>query len=721
MSVEGETTPLLQPGHNCWAQARADRLAFLIDGEAYFRAFHEAVRQARHSVFILGWDIDTRLRLLRDPLADDKVPSRLGEVLHLALQQNRKLHIHILVWDWAMLYAGERQWMPLYNVQWRKHKRLHFHLDDECPFGASQHQKIVVIDDQLAFIGGFDLSKDRWDTSEHKPEDPRRINTDGKPYRPFHDLQAAVSGEAAAKLGELARQRWKMVTGKSAAPPAADAVAPWPDWIGAHLSDVQVAFSRTLPEIGSQPGVREIENVLTDAIASARQSIYIENEYLTSNSIGDALVQAIGKPDAPEIILVLPEKTGNWLEQNTMDVLRWRLLCRLREADHHQRLYICYPEHRALGEEYISLHSKLLIADDHFLTLGSANLSNRSMGFDTECNLVLEGRDEKTRRAILKLRNRLLAEHLGTDAESVARDSAAHASLVAYIEQFRGRDRALEPLDGSVPEFIESLLPHQRIIDPESPVDAEEMADMMLPPEERKSTLRQLAPALITLVLLAALAAAWRWTPLSEWLDTESLQAWMSRVNQYPFALFAVPGVYVVAGLLSVPLTLLVIVTVIVFGAWQGFLFGLGGALLSAVCNFALGRWLAGDLVRRVAGKRLNKLSEKLAKRGILTIVTLRLVPIAPFGVINLVAGASRVRLKDFILGSVIGLSPGLLAISVFSDQVIATIRKPDLGAFAVLAAVAGALAIGGWMLYRWAQKRDDNAGDDKVMPPGQS
>ncbi len=116
MPVQGQTTQLLKPGHNCWALARAERLAFLIDGEAYFRAFHQAVRKARHSVFILGWDIDTRLRLLREPFAEDGVPNRLGEVLHLALKQNRKLHIHILVWDWAMLYAGERQWMPLYSI-----------------------------------------------------------------------------------------------------------------------------------------------------------------------------------------------------------------------------------------------------------------------------------------------------------------------------------------------------------------------------------------------------------------------------------------------------------------------------------------------------------------------------------------------------------------------------------------------------------------------------
>ncbi len=711
---------ILRQEHNYWRRAHADRLSFLIDGEAYFRAFHEAVRLARHSIFIVGWDIDTRLLLIRDRLPEG-VPGKLGELLHLALQRNRKLHVHVLVWDWAVLYAGERQWMPLYNLEWRKHRRLHFHLDDHCPFGASQHQKFVVIDDQVAFIGGFDLSKDRWDTAEHLPGDPRRINTDGKPYRPFHDLQAALSGEAACALGELARERWQRVTGKHIEPSAQGDELPWPESAPVDITDIEVGFSRTIPQLDKHPSVREIEALLIDAIASAQEIVYIENEYLTSKSIGDALQQSMEKPDGPEIILVLPKKTGNWLEQNTMDVLRWRLLQRLREADHHRRLYVCFPEHRGLGEEHISLHSKLLIVDDRFLTLGSANLSNRSMGFDTECNLAFEADDDRSRQVITNLRNQLLGEHLGTSPERIATRLAGATSLIALIEEFHGQQRALEPLDGSVPDLIESLLPDQRIIDPERPVEAEEMADMMLPPEERKSTLRQLAPALITLAILAGLAAAWRWTPLNQWLDTESLQQLMEQVNQYPFALVAVPGAYVLAGLLSIPLTLLVIVTVIVFGAWQGFLFALGGALLSAVCNFALGRWLAGDLVRRVAGKRLNRLSEKLGKRGILTIVTLRLVPIAPYAIVNLVAGASRVGLKDFILGTIIGLTPGLLAISIFSDQVMATIRKPEPGAVAILVAVAAALAFSGWLLSRWAKRRDDKSPDNDSAPPKQA
>lgn len=708
--------PILKPGNNCWRKARAERLAVIIDGQGYFRALRNAVCQARHSVLILGWDIDTRLRLVRDA-GDDGIPEQLGELLHRSLKKNRKLQVHVLVWDWAVLYAAERQWLPLYNLRRRKHRRLHFHLDDHCPFGASQHQKIVVIDDKLAFIGGFDLSRDRWDTPEHRADDPRRINTDGNPYRPFHDLQAAVSGDAAAVLGELVRQRWELVTGRRIRAAPADLPVPWPADLKADATGIDIAFSRTAPALDAQRARREIESLLADAIAAARHAIYIENEYLTSESIGNALVESIRKAEGPEIVVVLPEKTGNWLEQNTMDVLRWRLLCRLREADNHGRLFVCYPEHSGLGDAYISLHSKLLIADDRLLTLGSANLSNRSMGFDTECNLVVEAADNDTREMITDLRNRLLGEHLGTRPERIAERAAATTSLIAVIEAFRGNQRSLEPLDGAVDDVVESLLPQQDIVDPERPVSASKMADMMMPPEERKSTLRQLAPALITLGLLAALAAVWRWTPLSQWLDTGNLQAIMTQVSQSPLALLAVPATYVVAGLISVPLTLLVIVTTLVFGPWTGFLYAMFGALLSALCNFLLGRRLASGLVRRLAGSRLNQLSEKLGRRGILTIVTLRLVPVAPYGVVNLVAGATHVRVRDFLLGSLIGLTPGLLGIAVFSHQVAATVRKPELGAFVVLAAVVGALAVGAWMLYRWAQKRDDKTGSTTAAP----
>ncbi len=344
--MEPPATRLLQPPANCWRLAHAERLAFLIDGAAYFRAFREAACQARHSVLILSWDIDTRLHLIRDS-DPDAFPEPLGDFLYALVRVRRDLCIHVLNWDWALLYALERQWLPLYKLQWRRHPRLRFHLDDQYPFGASQHQKVVVIDDRVAFVGGLDLCENRWDTPEHAPDDARRINADHTAYRPFHDVQLVVAGEAAAHLGALARERWRRATGETLdAPPKRDDL-PWPQSVKPDLEDQAVAIARTEASPDGRETVREVESLYLAAIASARRFLYIENQYLSAWRIGEALTDRLREAEGPEIVIVLPLKTGDWLEQHTMDVLRSRLLRRLREADHHHRLRVYYPHHEA--------------------------------------------------------------------------------------------------------------------------------------------------------------------------------------------------------------------------------------------------------------------------------------------------------------------------------------------------------------------------------------
>ncbi len=689
----------LQEGVHYWRRAGASRLRFLVDGADYYDAFREAIWQARHCVFIVGWDIDTRLALVRGDDADGR-PEQLGDLLYDALRRNPKLHVYVLIWDWAMLYAAERQWLPLYNLQWRKHRRLHFHLDDKCPIGASQHQKIVTVDDKLAFIGGFDLSKDRWDTPEHKPDDPRRINTDGNAYRPFHDVQAMLAGDAAAALSDLARDRWRWVTGRDARPASPDAATPWPARYAPDADDVEVLLSRSEPELDGRPARREIEALLLQSVARARDSIYIENEYLTSKTVGDALAQSLARETGPDIVVVLPKKTGNWLEQNTMDVLRWQLLRRLGDADQHGRLCVCYPERRGLGDEHISLHSKLMIVDDRLMTLGSANLSNRSMGFDAECNLAIEASDDRLRALIRSLRHRLLGEHLGLAPEQVAERGDDASSLIAAVRSLGSEERSLEPLDGAVSDVVESLLPDRRIVDPEKPIDPDEMVDLMLPPRRRRSVARQLAPVLIALAVFALLAAAWRWSPLNQWLDPAALSAAVDTYVQPPLAYVLVPLAFVIAGFVSLPLTLLVVAATVLLGAWAGFLSSLAGALLSAAATFGVGRALARDVVRRLAGKRLNRVVEKLKQGGVPAIAAVRLIPIAPFSVVNLVAGAVHLPLRQFMLGSLTGLTPGILLVSLFSAQIVRAVKDPGVGSIgAIVAAVM--LAALGWVLQR--------------------
>ena len=240
-------TRLLQASKNCARVARANRAAFIIDGADYFLAVRQAMRRARRNIFIIGWDLHSELQMVRDDPGDG-LPTQLGEFLDKLADEQTDLHIYLLCWDFAMIYSLEREFFPRYKLKWRTHKHIHFCLDGHHPVGASQHQKVVVIDDRVAFAGGIDLGQWRWDTSEHRPDDDRRVDPRGDAYPPFHDVQMIVDGEIAGALGELARQRWERAEGRAPVHSNGGEVEdPWPDCVQPDFHDVQVALSRTLP------------------------------------------------------------------------------------------------------------------------------------------------------------------------------------------------------------------------------------------------------------------------------------------------------------------------------------------------------------------------------------------------------------------------------------------------------------------------------------------
>ena len=385
---------ILKVSKNCWKLASANRAAFIIDGKDYFQALHEAMRQARRSIMIIGWDLHSELRMIRNGDSGG-YPDRLGKFLDALTRERDDLKVYLLSWDFAMIYAMEREFFPRYKLKWRTHKRIHFCLDGEHPVGASHHQKVVVIDDIVAFAGGFDLSKWRWDTSAHQPENNLRLDHDGKPYPPFHDVQMVVDGQAAKALGELTKERWKRAMGKM---PEIDERAeigdPWPSSVKPDFNGVQIAIARTLAAYKDFHEVREVEQLYLDSIAAARKFIYIENQYLSSYHIGEALKSCLQDKDGPEVILVLPKKTGGWLEQHTMDVLRGRLLRKLREADHHNRLRTYYPQISTNPNIDLMVHAKVMVIDDNFVRVGSSNLSNRSLGIDSECDMAIVAEKE---------------------------------------------------------------------------------------------------------------------------------------------------------------------------------------------------------------------------------------------------------------------------------------------------------------------------------------
>lgn len=696
-------------GHNCWKVAAADGVAFLVDGEAYFAALADACELAETAIYIIGWDIDSRIRLRREGGSSDET---LRRFVNRLAREKPHLQVYILEWDFAVLYSLERETWPLLSFDWLTHERVHFELDDEHPVGASHHQKIVVIDDQVAFVGGFDLASCRWDTSEHAPDHPERCD-DGTRYGPFHDVQMMVSGEAAAALGDLSRQRWERLTGERLPAPESVDRLPWPKSCSPDLEETQVAVLRTHPRYEGEPEVREIATFYEQAIAAATDTIYIENQYLTSHRIGKALEEALRKEAGPEILLVLPHRCSGWLEQETMGALRQRLVARLRAADSYGRLKICYPVREDLDEAIINVHSKVLIVDEQLLTIGSANLSNRSMGFDSECNLAIAADSQQpVAEAIAGLRNRLLAEHLGSDAETVAESLQDTGSLLKTVEDLNNDRRGLKELDLSEAHELIDTLSADELVDPEQPIDFDALLEYLevgsAEEDEVTVTRRKTWRFATVLAMALLLAVLWRWSPLHQWLNLDALLSVAETIRGSAFAIPIVLSIYLVGSCLMFPVTLLILATALSFGPVMGFSLAFSGSLLGGLASYLMGRWLGRDVVRRLAGDRLNRLSRRLARRGWLAIAVIRVVPVAPYTIVNMVAGSTHISTRSFLIGTAVGMGPGILAIMLFEGGLENALRNPDPWSIALAVLAFGCAGLVLFWGKRWLVNKEE-------------
>nr|WP_230459724.1 VTT domain-containing protein [Burkholderia ubonensis] len=690
---------MLECGRNCDEIRHADRFTILIDGAAYFATLRAALIRASHTVFIVGWDIDSRMRLVPDG-ANDGFPEPLGAFLCALAAARPRLRIYVLAWDFAMIYALERDWPPVYRTAWQSHRGIVFQLDGAHPRGASHHQKLVVIDDRVAFVGGLDLTRARWDTPSHAADEPRRRDADGASYRPFHDVQAMFDGDAAAAIGEQARQRWRYACGRRVAIRAhrhldrEDDVDPWPPGVPVDVRDVQLGIAYTAPRHRDREPVSQVRALVEDTIRAARRHLYIENQYFTAAVVRETLSPRLADACAPDVTVVAPPAHSGWLQEATMGVLRARLHAALVAADRFDRYRLLYPHVDGLDRDWVNVHSKVMIVDDECLVIGSANLNNRSMLLDTECDIALVAAgDARIRAAIAHMRDRLLAEHLGTTPAAVADAFAQPERPNAALDRLRAKDgRTLRTLDPAVAPQLDALVPVSARLDPERPIEPERLVREFVPLEQRRSLSARLVVLGACVLLIAALAAAWRFSPLGHELNVASLARAAMRAAQLPGAPALLLAGYVVAATLSVPITLLITVTGLVFGAWPGFAYAAAGTMAAAAATYGLGRWLGRDAVRRLAGARANRLSRHLGRSGIVAMTLLRLLPIAPFTVVNLVAGASHIGLRDYLVGTAIGMLPGIALTVTFAHQLTAALSHPDPGAFAWLTAIGIAL-----------------------------
>lgn len=421
---------ILEIPTNAYRHHPVDELGLVIDGKGYYRQFYRAALAAQRTIVLAGWQFDSEVPLLRGEDAEGvNTPLTLLPFLNHLCEANPQLKIWILAWDFHMVFAAEREWMQKIVFNWRSNERLNFEFDANHPEGGCHHQKFVVIDGEISFLGGLDLCEDRWDDRTHQLHNPLRLSR-GKPHQPFHDIQAYMRSTAVAdSLHALFAFRWERAGGKplanelmrdSAAAPNRFEIA---DMV--PIAATTMALSRTDPQAmpeGPKPCL-EILYLHEAAIANAQRLIYLETQYLSSHRITDAFEKRMRNVEQPklEMVFILNMRGETLKEQAAVGLAQAQNIGRLRqvanETGHQLGMYYSLP-HCNEGEtpdRATYIHSKLMIVDDVFLTVGSANLTNRSMSLDTELNLTVEAETahEPLANSIRKVRLNLLSEHTG--------------------------------------------------------------------------------------------------------------------------------------------------------------------------------------------------------------------------------------------------------------------------------------------------------------------
>lgn len=375
---------------------QGNSLEILIDGAEALPRIARALKEARSHVHLTGWYFSPDFALTREgePTILRNLLARLAE----------RIDIRVLAWAGAPLPLFRPSRHEVRQMQ----KRLTKHTHIDCALDARErplhchHEKTIVIDDRLAFVGGIDLTSkagDRFDTSAHV----------ARASIGWHDACAMIAGPAVQDVAEHFRFRWHEIRGETL--PAAKPCEP--------VGEVEIQVVRTVPDKIyrrlPQGDFGILESYLR-ALKAAQRLIYLENQFLWSPEVAAVLADKLRHPPHPDfrLLLLLPAKPSSGGD-DTRGVLG-----ELIDADgDNERLLACtlYARCGRLADP-IYVHAKIAVIDDTWLTIGSANLNEHSLFNDTEMNLVTHDPEIAT-----KTRRRLWSEHLERPLADIPADT----------------------------------------------------------------------------------------------------------------------------------------------------------------------------------------------------------------------------------------------------------------------------------------------------------
>ncbi len=203
-------------------------------------------------------------------------------------------------------------------------------------------------------------------------------------------------------------------------------------------------------------------------------------------------------------------------------------------------------------------------------------------------------------------------------------------------------------------------------------------------------------------VLMLALAAAWRFTPLHEMAEPRVISAWLKDASDEGWMPLLVAAIYIGASLLMFPNTVLCLAVILTLGPLAGTAYAFGGSLTAALAGYSLGRW-GGERIKKLKVRAVDKVSAKLRKGGgFVQVLAIRLLPVAPFSATNMVCGAARVHIFPFIAATVLGIAPYILAFAAFGRQTRRLLSAPTLEDGAIALGVVAVVALALW----WSRSR---------------
>lgn len=705
---------------NCWRTGTASYATPLIDCANYYSALHESICRARHSIFIIGWDIDSRIRLLHgEEEKRCEAPSCIIDLLAWKAHRNPDIQIYLLRWDSSFAFFSQRELWAREVWDEKTPDNVHVCLDDTIPMGGCQHQKVVVIDDEVAFSGGMDIAAMRWDTREHKIEEPEREDAEGR-YGPLHDVQMVVAGDIVQSFSELCRWRWNRVAHCPAIEPQAERAVStkrlpraWPSEHRPVFEQVPCAIARTLPFMDDVEPVREVRSMLLDLIHQAEDFIYIENQFACRQEIAEALNRRMKECDNLNVLVVSSYRPKGTFECETYwagridfkQILerdlppgRVRMTCSMARS-----------EQGKVGHKRI--HSKVMTIDDRYLVIGSSNLSNRSMTIDTECDLILAADNDNLRKQIELVRNDLIAEHCGKSVMEVADILEEEEPINRLMQSERASVYHLKPIQDDVFTDKSWQSVFTPLSDPEEPLcpplPAMNGKKISVPNPRKKTIVLTLVASCIALVIGGVALAG----SLSPWFSVDSVRSLLENSRGTEWALLSVVALYAIGGVLFFPVTMLSLGVAAVFGPVWGPVYGMVGALVSAALLFYAGKVMGDMGVRKLGGHKVQRIDEKFSRSGVVGVAALRLLPIAPYSLVNLIAGISSIRLSVFLWGTFLGMAPPMIAKGLVGDSLAKIFLDPSAETIIYLlcgiVVWVGVVAASQYLAKQWQNRKE--------------